>query len=424
MVRQHILKGSFNNVCPLHHQVRNRQGQKINMAENKKIKKRSPSSYNHRKIPGGHSERDTDRRLDWLKIKTGMEYDNSSRNDPEDLKGIIENHIGYMSMPMAVAGPMHLKGQYAEGEFLVPLCTVEGTLAISMSRGMYASTLSGGINIRYMKQELSRAPVFIFEFITETAEFTAWVEEHYNEIKSVAESTTRFGKLLRIDKYPIQNYVILDMVMNTGNAAGQNMVTLASKAACDFIREKTGRKFFLESGFNSDKKASSRTMIMGRGHGVIAETILKKSVIKRVLGIHLDEVETYQKLGPTITSMAGTTGCHLHISNALTAIYIATGQDTACVAENSIGHFQTEATDEGLVCRLTLPSLTVGTVGGGTRLLPQQQNLKLLGCDTGEYSSRKLAEIIAASSLALEISLMSALASGSFSDAHMKYGRN
>ena len=393
------------------------------MEENRKEKNPSPNNHNGRKIPGGHSGRDTERRLAWLKHRTGMDYDDSTRNDPEELKGVIENHIGYMSMPMAVAGPLQLKGQYADGEFLVPLCTVEGTLAMSMSRGMYASALSGGIRTRYLKQELSRAPVFIFESIIEAVDFITWVEEHFDEIKSVAESTTRYGKLIRIDTYPIQNYVILDMVMNTGNAAGQNMVTLASKAGCDFIHGQTGHKFILESGFNSDKKASSKTMIMGRGHSVIAETTLKKSVMKRVLDLHMDEVDTYQQLGPTITAMSGTTGCHLHISNALTAIYIATGQDTACVAENSIGHFQTETTDEGLVCRLTLPSLTVGTVGGGTRLLPQQQNLKLLDCDNGEYASRKFAEIIAASSLALEISLMSAIASGSFSEAHMKYGR-
>jgi hydroxymethylglutaryl-CoA reductase (NADPH) len=201
------------------------------------------------------------------------------------------------------------------------------------------------------------------------------------------------------------------------------MVTLAAKLACDYIQNNTGYKYILESGFNSDKKASSKTMIMGRGHSVISETTLKHSVLKRILGIHLDEVDIFQQVAPTVTNMAGTTGCHLHISNALTAIYLATGQDTACVAENSIGHFQTEPSEDGLKCRLTLPSITVGTVGGGTRLLPQQKNLELLGCHEGEYSSRKLAEIICASSLCLEISLMSAIASGTFTQAHMKYGR-
>ena len=250
-----------------------------------------------------------------------------------------------------------------------------------------------------------------------------WVNEHYQDIKKVSDSTSNYGKLLRIDQYPIQNYVILDFVLDTGNAAGQNMVTLAAKVACDYIKEKTGADFFLESGFNSDKKASARNMIMGRGHSVIAETTIKSSIVQRILNVDISELEKYQELGPTTSRLAGTQGTHLHISNALTAIYLATGQDTACVAENSIGHFQIESVNDGVKFRLTLPSMTVGTVGGGTRLLAQQQNLKLLGCHEGENSSKKLAEIICASALALETSLLSALASDTFTKAHMKYGR-
>jgi hydroxymethylglutaryl-CoA reductase (NADPH) len=328
-----------------------------------------------------------------------------------------------MKIPMAVAGPMQLDGQYAKGEFFVPICTLEGTLAISMTRGMYASSISGGIRVRHVKQELSRAPVFIFEDLNDSFEFMRWIDEHYDDIKKVAESTTRHGKLLRVDQYPVQNYVILDMILDTGNAAGQNMVTLAAKVACDYIKEQTGHSFILESGFNSDKKASSRNMIMGRGHSVLAEVTLTHSIMKRFLGITAKDVERFQQIGPTITTMAGTSGCHLHVSNALTAIYLATGQDTACVAENAMGHFLTEQVEHGIKCRLTLPSLTVGTVGGGTRLLPQQQNLEFLGCNDGDHSARKLAEIIGASALALEISLMSAIASDTFAMAHMKYGR-
>ncbi len=378
---------------------------------------------NRSKIPGGYHSDDTGKRITWIEDKTGFNYKDSPVNKPEELKGIIENHIGYMKIPMAVAGPLQMEGKYAQGEFYVPICTLEGTLAISMTRGMYASSVSGGIQVLHIKQELSRSPVFIFENLKDSAKFMQWVNEHTDEIKNVAESTTRYGKLLRIDLYPVQNYVILDFILNTGNAAGQNMVTLSAKVACDYIKEQTGHEFILESGFNSDKKASARSMIMGRGHSIVAETTLSNSVMKRILGIYPKDVEKFQQLGPTITTMAGTSGCHLHVANALTAIYLATGQDTACVAENSIGHFQTEPVDHGMKCRLTLPSLTVGTVGGGTRLLPQQQNLELLGCHNGEYSSRKLAEIIGASALALEISLMSAIASDTFAMSHMKYGR-
>ena len=154
---------------------------------------------------------------------------------------------------------------------------------------------------------------------------------------------------------------------------------------------------------------------MGRGHSVIAETTIKSSIVQRILNVDISELEKYQELGPTTSRLAGTQGTHLHISNALTAIYLATGQDTACVAENSIGHFQIESVNDGVKFRLTLPSMTVGTVGGGTRLL--------IVVDTAHAQTKKLAEIICASALALETSLLSALASDTFTKAHMKYGR-
>ena len=383
-----------------------------------------PRNGNNNRVPRGYDREDTERRLKWLKEEKGIDFKDPPANEPEDLKGIIENHIGFMKLPMAITGPLLVDGQYAQGEFVVPISTLEGTLALSMSRGMYATFASGGIRVRHVKQELSRAPVFFFDNINDSFEFMDWVNKNKDKIIETAESTTRFGKVLRIDQYPIQNYLVLDFVLDTKNAAGQNMVTLAAKVACDYINEETGYSYMVESNFNSDKKASTRNMILGRGHSVVAETVLKNSIMKRVLGINADLVQKLQRPGPTISAMAGTTGTHLHISNALTAIYLATGQDTACVSENSIGHFQTEpAENNGLACRLTLPSLTVGTVGGGTRLLPQQQNLEMLGCNGGEYSSRKLAEIIGASTLALEISLMSAIASDTFTRSHMKYGR-
>jgi len=374
-------------------------------------------------IPNGYTQVDTDRRLDWLREKTGIDIDPTLENNPEELKGIIENHIGYMKVPMAIAGPLLVDGDYAKGEFYVPLCTLEGTLALSMTRGMVATRRCGGIHVAHVKQELSRAPVFIFDDVKSVAEFSDWVTKHFKSIKRVADKTSNYGKLLRIDQYPIQNYLILDFVLDTGNAAGQNMVTLAAKMACDYIKNQTGANFVLESGFNSDKKASARNMIMGRGHSVIVETTITNPVIRRILKADTSEMAMLQRVGPTITRLAGTEGCHLHISNALTAIYLATGQDTACVAENSIGHYQTEPTDNGVKFRLTLPTMTVGTVGGGTRLLPQKQNLKLLGCDKGKFAARKLAEIIGASALALEISLFSAIASDTFTQAHMTYGR-
>ena len=375
------------------------------------------------RIPRGYLPEDSERRLEWLKDKHNFELQDLPGNEPEELKGIIENHIGFMKIPMAIAGPAVIDGQYAKGEFPIPLCTIEGSLAASMNRGLYASSLCGGMKVKHFRQELSRSPIFIFDDLKKSIEFQGWITEHNEEIIKAAQSTTKYGKVLRIDQHAIQNYVLLDFILDTGNAAGQNMVTLATNVACEYIRKETGHKFFLDSNLASDKKASSRNMILGRGHGVIAETHISKSVMSRVLNVDPDFVIENWTYFPIVSAMAGTLGNAIHASNALTAIYLATGQDTACVAENSVGHFTVEKVDDGITWRLTLPSMTVGTVGGGTRLNLQQQNLKLLGCDSGEHSSRKLAEIIAAAALGLEISLGSAIMSHTWTSAHMKYGR-
>ena len=374
-------------------------------------------------IPRGYKKEDTEARKEWVKQFSGVKLDDTLRDHEEDLQGIIENHVGFMQVPMAVVGPLLLKGSYANGEFCIPLCTLEGTLAMSMNRGIYASTISGGTKVRHFRQELSRAPVFIFDNIDESVKFQNWINENEKEIIKVAESTTNHGKVLRIDQYTVQNYVILDIVLDTSNAAGQNMVTLAAKVACEFIQEKTNQNYILESNLNSDKKASVRNMLLGRGHAVTAETTIKNSVMKRVLKMDPDILFDSWSFFPIVSSMAGTHGNGLHVSNALTAIYLATGQDAACVAENSIAHIGVEKRKDGLKFKLTLPSLTVGTIGGGTRLKMQNKNLELLGCNGGEHSSRKLAEIIAGSALALEISLICAIGSHTWTDAHMKYGR-
>lgn len=374
-------------------------------------------------LPRGYSIEDSQARRDWVKNFTGVEIDDTLTDEVEDLQGIIEHHVGSMKIPMAVVGPLSIDGTYAQGDFCIPLCTLEGTLAASMNRGIYASTLSGGTIVRHFRQELSRAPVFIFKDIIESAEFQLWVTKHQAKIMEVAEGTTKHGKVLRIDQYTIQNFVVLDLVMHTSNAAGQNMVTLAAQAACEYIQAQTKHNYFLESNFNSDKKASGRNMLLGRGHAVHAETTIKNSVMRRILKMDPEILFDSWSFFPTVSSLAGTHGNGLHVSNALTAIYLATGQDTACAAENSIAHLGLEKTEDGLKFKLTLPSLTVGTIGGGTRLKMQNRNLELLGCAGGEHSSRKLAEIIAAATLALEISLICAIGSHTWTDAHMKYGR-
>ncbi len=375
------------------------------------------------KPPGGYTEEDTKKRQAWLKAKRNVDVSTIDYPEAEELQGIIEYHSGFVPIPLALASPLHIHGIYAEGEFVVPLCTLEGALVMSMCRGMLATSLCGGIQTQYIQQEVSRGPAFIFNSAKESHDFVQWVKNNYDAIKKAAESTTRFGKLKRIDPHFIHRWVVLDMVYETGNAAGQNMVTIATNAACGYIKSQYPVRFLLESGFNSDKKASARNLVQGRGHFVIAQAEISDNVLKRVLRVSKDDVNLLQMMSLPIAHLVGLLGNHLHISNTLAAIYIATGQDAACVGENSLGHTQLIFTETGMQVHVTLPSLTIGTVGGGTRLPVQRRNLELLGCAEGEDASRKFAEIIAASTLCLELSLLSAISSGTFSQSHETYGR-
>lgn len=381
------------------------------------------SSERMTKPPGGFREKDSERRRRWVADATGTALDDPLPPDADQLRGIIENHVGYMPVPMAVAGPLQIDGTYAKGEFVVPVCTVEGTLVLSMTRGMLAFSQSGGCRTVHLRQELSRSPGFIMESIHDTPAFIDWVAQNEAIIRDVAESTTRHGRLLHVKAVPLQNFVILDFVYDTANAAGQNMVTIATEAACKMIQEKTGYRFFLESGYNSDKKPSRRNFADGRGHAVAMEVTLPRHVLE-YMGVTAEAVLEFQQMAQVTSHAMGGLGTNLHAANGLTALYMAFGQDTACVAENAVAISQAiPAENNGLTCRMTFPSLTVGTVGGGTRLPAQRRNLEMVGCTDDPFASRKLAEIIVAASAALEFSLLAAVVSGTFAQAHASYGR-
>ncbi|MFM7131290.1 MAG: hydroxymethylglutaryl-CoA reductase [bacterium] len=375
------------------------------------------------KPPSGFQEKSSARRIQWAEAATGVDLSTPLIPAPEELRGIIENHVTTLPVPMAVAGPLLIDGTYARGEFVVPVCTVEGTLVLSMTRGMMAFAESGGCRTVHLRQELSRSPGFIMPDISEIPSFIEWIRFHEDLIRQVAESTTRHGKLLRVEAVPLQNFVILDFVYDTANAAGQNMVTIATDVACRLIRDKTGFDYFLESGFNSDKKPSRRNFADGRGHAVAMEVALPKHVLE-YMGVTAAKVLQFQQMAQVSSHAMGGLGTNLHAANGLTSLYLAFGQDVACVAENAVAISQAfPAENDGLICRMTFPSLTVGTVGGGTRLPAQRRNLEMVGCAEGENASRKLAEIITAASAALEFSLLAAVVSGTFAQAHATYGR-
>jgi hydroxymethylglutaryl-CoA reductase (NADPH) len=376
------------------------------------------------KPPTGFEAKDTERRIQWLKQFSGQDLKGLPLPRPGDLQGIIENHVGFLPLPMSIVAPLRIHGDYARGDFVVPLCTLEGTLTHAMGKGVQAIAMAGGCRTIHLKQELSRSPAFCLPTVTEIESFLEWISDHADSILGAAESTTRHGRLLRVDPTAIQQWVVLDFVYDTGNAIGQNMVTLATEAACRYIQQETGFHYYLESGYSNDRQPSRRSLMSGRGHSVTVEFALEGQVLD-FLGVRAEAVLDFQQLVTTSSQATGVLGNDLHLSSALAALYLATGQNAACVAENSVAFSQASPDGgRGLQFRMTFPSLTVGTIGGGTRLPAQRRNLELLGCGTRLHDSRKLAEIIAASAAALELSLLASVVSGTFAPSQRKLAQH
>ena len=347
--------------------------------------------------------------------------------DPHMLGGNIEAFTGVAQIPLGIAGPLTVNGEHAKGDFLIPMATTEGTLVASYNRGMKVLNLSGGVTCTVSDDQMQRAPVFIFETAREARDFRGWLAENMDEIRAQAESTTSVGKLLSIDTYLSNHFAFCRFNFSTGDAAGQNMVGRATFAACSWILDVHTeiRRFYLESNFATDKKASMVNIMRTRGKRVTAECHIKGSVLREVMRVEPAGLAYHWGVAAGIGSLlSGANNNGLHSPNGITAMFIATGQDVANVSESSAAILYVEHTpDDDLFMSITIPSLIIATHGGGTGLATQRECLEMLGC-VGKDKAKKLAEIIAGVVLAGEISLGSAISSNDWVSSHEKFGRN
>jgi hydroxymethylglutaryl-CoA reductase (NADPH) len=346
--------------------------------------------------------------------------------DPAITRGNVEAFTGVAQVPVGFAGPIRVNGEHAKGDYLVPLATTEGTLVASYNRGIKVVNLSGGVTCTVVGDSMQRAPVFIFENARQARDFGKWIDENMDSIRREAEATSNVAKLQYIDHFLTNKFVYLRFNYFTGDAAGQNMVGRATFAACSWIMDsyKGISRFFLESNFATDKKASQVNIMRTRGKRVTAEAVLKRDVLIQHLRAD-PEVLDYQNRVATVGAfMSGANNNGAHSPNAITAMFIATGQDVANVSESSAGILYSEITPEGdLYLSLTIPSLIVATYGGGTGLATQRECLEVLGC-YGKDKVNKFAEIIAGVALAGELSLGAAISSLDWVSSHEEYGRN
>ncbi len=343
-------------------------------------------------------------------------------------QGNCEHFIGVAQIPLGIAGPLRVNGEYAQGDFIVPMSTSEGTLVASYNRGIKVLNACGGVKTTVVRDAMQRAPVFIFEDARGARDFVDWVKDHFNQIAEECESTTSVGRLQYIDPYLSNKFAYLRFNFSTGDAAGQNMVGRATFAGCSWIldhyKDHKVRHFYLESNLATDKKASQVNIMRTRGKRVTAEAVLKREVLEQYMRVTPEDLSYHSQVANVGAILSGANNNGAHSANAITAIFIATGQDVANVSESSAGIAYTELTPEGdLYISITIPSLIVATYGGGTGLPTQRECLEMMGC-YGRDKVRKFAEIVAGTVLAGEISLASAISSSDWVSSHEEYGRN
>ncbi|MCU4924481.1 hydroxymethylglutaryl-CoA reductase (NADPH) [Halobacteria archaeon AArc-dxtr1] len=372
-------------------------------------------------------ERETDADLDTV----GEYAFPAERAEPN-----IENMIGAAQVPMGVVGPVPIDGGAATGEYYLPLATTEGALLASVNRGLSVIRSTGGADARVTKNGMTRAPVFRVSGVAEAAETVEWVGENEGRLREAAEATTSHGELLGIEPYVVGDAVYLRFAYDTKDAMGMNMATIATEAACELVDDETPASLVALSGnLCSDKKPAAINAVEGRGRSVTADVVIPGDLVADRLHTTAEAIaEANTRKNLIGSAKAGSLGFNAHAANVVGAAFLATGQDEAQVVEgaNAITTMDTRESDDGdgpadLYASISLASLEVGTVGGGTSLPTQSEALDVLGLrgggDPAGSNADALAEVIAVAALAGELSLLAALASNHLASAHAELGR-
>jgi len=339
----------------------------------------------------------------------------------------VENYIGTVKVPVGIAGPVLIHGTFAKGYFFVPLATTEAALVASINRGLRVITLAGTGRALYIDESVQRVPLFGFKDLEDVKKFIEWSFTQIDTYKSLVEKGSRFAKLIDVKHVVEGNRVHIFLDYITGDASGQNMVTFASAAIVRHIYSTCPipiQDAVLEGGSSSDKKASHKTLFDVRGRRVVVEAIIPKDIVHTILKTTPEKMAFHRFKNVFSHIQIGTIGTHAHAPNALAALYIACGQDPACVAEGHTVISRMEVTKTGdLYACVTLPGLLIGTIGGATGLPSQSACLEIIGVKGKKDGAKILAEVAAMTVLAGEISISASFAAGDFAVAHYALSR-
>lgn len=334
----------------------------------------------------------------------------------------IENFAGTARIPVGIAGPVTVNGDEASGEFYVPMATTEGTLVASTSRGMKVINESGGVRARVIRDGgIQRAPVFEFHNIDDAADFSQAINDNWAWLGPVMESTTSHGKLADITCWQLGCMVCMRVTMHSGDASGQNMVSIATAKAVQAILQKHPeiKRHLMAGGMSGEKVGSNINALLGRGKAVVVSVDIPGEVMRRITRANIEDIPRLHRSYTDFAMLAGNHNSHHSHNNVLPAIYIATGQDPATLCESSYAQnaFELDVQNDTLRWQVQLPNVNVGTIGGGTGLPTQRECLQLMDC-YGAGKVNKLAELCAVASLANEISFWGSVCAQEWIDAH------
>jgi hydroxymethylglutaryl-CoA reductase (NADPH) len=345
---------------------------------------------------------------------------------PEELTRSIEGFVGFARVPVGVFGPLPIRGAHARGEFWVPIATSEGALVQSYQHVANLLARADGIQARALDQGVQRGPGFTFGDLEQAARFAEWLPGQQETLAQIVAGGSRFCRLKRLECSVEGDAAFVLLTFSTGDAAGQNMVTAAAQAVCGWVLENSPVKpehWLLESNLSGDKKGTHLVLGSVRGRRATALAVLPDKLCRRYFRSSAAAIVKSWELAVTGATLSGSIGCQGNVANALAGLFIACGQDAACVSEASVAVSRMRLDEQGnALISTTLPNLIVGTVGGGTYLPTARECLAMLGC-SGTGKADKLAEICAAVALCGEIALVGALTGGSFAQAHAAVAR-
>ncbi|CAJ1364393.1 unnamed protein product [Effrenium voratum] len=357
--------------------------------------------------------------------------DDQSVKDGEVYRNNTENYVGTVKYPIGAIGPLKVNGEYANREYVVPMATHEGALLASYSRGAKAITAGGGVTTRIKTRCMVRAPVFIFDNIADANDFYRWA--HQDDTQAAVKDTLHknIGHLTeertRLRVFQTDRKVHISVGIDSQDAAGQNKVTYAGDLMMKYMKENYKKRIpemYIEGGFNAGKRVSVMHTLLGKGHSLVADCIIPKEVCQSVLRTTPYRLQRFQKMHNRTNEFIGGISCTAHVANGLAAFYIATGNDPACTAESqaAVTHFDlvdpaggsTTLFDQDLYASITLNSIIVASVGGGTQLPAFKAARSMMNVT----SANELAEICAGVALSGELSFYASMETGSFADAH------